>query len=142
MRDVDFKARNEMCKMFAKAMNKKVLADHITIRSKEIFGLEYLQPHVLHNLHPRLLKSSGGRPRITYDVYQDQTNNIDGQTPSSNSYFCPTGMLCQRIVREPFMIAKSKSQQRKYWYNIVTRQSVFECPKEAFIGFQSAFCKR
>ena len=138
LRAIDFKARNEMCRVFAKAMSKNNMPGFVTIRSKEIFGLEYLED-ILQNLQMRLLKSSGGRSRVTYDVMnQDQ---VQGPTNSA-SYFCPTGVLLQKIVREPFMMAKSKSQNRKYWYNFQTRQSVFECPKEALIDFQSAFTSR
>ena len=122
-------------------MNKSSLPGYITIRSKEIFGLEHLQDQILQNLQPRLLKSSGGRPRITYDVNPGEVHasNVNN---SNISYFCPSGILCQRIVKEPWMIAKSRSTQRKYWYNAVNQRSIFECPQEALIDFQTAFSKR
>ena len=139
LREIDFIKRNEMCRIFAKAMNKSSLPGYVTIRSKEIFGLQYLQEQVLQQLQPRVLKSSSGRLRITYDVSHDEIPVTNGQ---NTSYFCPSGILCQRIVKEPWMMAKSRSTQRKYWYNTVNRQSVFECPQEALIDFQSAFSKR
>ena len=47
-----------------------------------------------------------------------------------------------RIVKEPFMMAWSRSQHRKYWFNTVTRQSIFECPREATVDFKTAFTKK
>ena len=124
-------------------MNKSSLPGYISIRSKEIFGFEHFQDHILRNLQPRMLKSSGGRLRITYDINHSEINTNHANSPNLNiSYFCPTGILCQRIVKEPWMIAKSRSTQRKYWFNIENQQSVFECPQEALINFQSAFDKR
>ena len=139
LRGMDFIRRNEMCKLFAKAMNKTSLPSYVTIRSKEVFGFEHLKEQVFHHLHPRLLKSSGGRHRITFDLNHDDMN---GQNAPNISYYCPTGILFQRIVKEPWMIAKSRSTQRKYWFNVINQQSVFECPQEALIDFQSAFTKR
>ena len=131
-----------MCKIFAKAMNKTSLPGYITIRSKDVFGLQHLQDQILHRLQPRLLKSSGGRPRITCDVNPSELNVSSDVSNPNTSYFCPSGILCQRIVKEPWMIAKSRSTQKKYCYNAVDRRSVFECPQEALIDFQSAFSKR
>ena len=122
-------------------MNKTSMPGYITIRCKEIFSMQSVQDQILHNLKPRLLKSSGGRLRITYDVNSTETN-MNGSSSLNPSYFCPSGILCQRIVKEPWMIAKSRSTQRKYWYNAVNRQSLFDCPKEALIDFVSSFSKR
>ena len=122
-------------------MNKTSVPGYITIRCKEIFSLQNVQDQILHNLKPRLLKSSGGRLRVTYDVNATEII-MNGSSNPSISYFCPSGILCQRIVREPWMIAKSRSTQRKYWYNAVDRQSLFDCPKEALIDFVSSFTKR
>ena len=140
MRQVDLMRRNELCRIFAKAMNKSSMPGFITIRCKEIFSLHNMKNHVLENLKPRLLKSSGGRFRITYDVDSAETN-INGSNHNV-SYFCPSGILCQRIVKEPWMIAKSRSTQRKYWYNAVNRQSLFDCPHEALIDFVGSYSRR
>lgn len=114
---------------------------YIAIRCKEIFSLQNIEDQIIGNLKPRLLKSSGGRLRITYDVGSAETN-INGSNNQHVSYFCPSGVLYQRIVKEPWMIAKSRSTQRKYWYNAVSRQSLFDCPQEASIDFLSSYSKR
>ena len=141
LRHVDFIRRNELCKIFAKAMNKSSMPGYIAIRCKEIFSLQNIEDQMIGNLKPRLLKSSGGRLRITYDVASAETN-ITSSNNQNVSYFCPSGVLYQRIVKEPWMIAKSRSTQRKYWYNAVSRQSLFDCPQEALIDFVSSYSKR
>ena len=50
--------------------------------------------------------------------------------------------ILNRIVKEPYTIAWSKSAKRKYWCNLAKRSSVFECPKDAAIDFKAAFEKR
>ena len=47
-----------------------------------------------------------------------------------------------KIVRDPFMMAFSKTHGRKYWFNTQTRASLFDCPREAVVDFKTAFCKR
>jgi len=44
-----------------------------------------------------------------------------------------------KIVREPFMMALSRSKNRKYWFNTHNGDSIFECPKEAVVDFKTAF---
>ena len=47
-----------------------------------------------------------------------------------------------KTVREPFMMAVSRSQQRKYWYNAVTRESMFEMPGESVARFSDSVGSR
>ena len=47
-----------------------------------------------------------------------------------------------RTVREPFMMALSKSAQRKYWFNTITKQSVFELPPESVARFSESHRSR
>lgn len=137
IRTIDFKTRNEMIRGFCQAMNKPTEREYVTLRPKEVFGLEHLR-HRLENFQPRVLKGSGGMPRFTWDICEQQPTNDN----SNSLYFCPTGVLMFRIVKEPFTIALSKSQKRKYWFNTMTRQSEFSCPKGAVIDFKTSFEKR
>ena len=57
-------------------------------------------------------------------------------------YFVPTGVLLFRLVRPPFMMAMSRSAGRKYWFNTVTRESLFECPPRAAPDFAASFASR
>ena len=61
-------------------MNKPTEREFVTLRPKEIFGLETLGER-LENLRPRVLKGSGGKPRLTSDVpEQSQANGFHSHT--------------------------------------------------------------
>ena len=47
-----------------------------------------------------------------------------------------------RMVPDPYVIAFSKSKRRKYWFNTATNSSSFECPRDAVVNFERAFCSR
>lgn len=47
-----------------------------------------------------------------------------------------------RMVPDPYVIAFSKSKHRKYWFNTATNSSSFECPRDAVVNFERAFCSR
>lgn len=52
------------------------------------------------------------------------------------------GIMLFRIVKEPFTIAMSKTHKKKYWFNVMTNRSEFQCPTEAVINFAMSFEKR
>ena len=61
-------------------MNKPTEREFVTLRPKEIFGLETLGER-LENLRPRVLKGSGGKPRLTSDVpEQSEANGFHSHT--------------------------------------------------------------
>jgi len=138
LREMDIKTRNELAVNFCKAMNKPTVPDYVTIRAKELFGLEHL-PEVLNHLKPRMLKGAGGKFRLTQDV---GAGHDVASSAAHAKYFTPTGVLMQRVVKEPYLIAFSKSQKKKYWFNTRDRQSAFECPKGALVDFKTSFLKR
>ena len=135
-RNHDLKTRNEMLKIFVKAMAKPSLPDHLPMRVKEIVGLEHLHEGFLSKLKSRVLKGFNG-PRLTFDVAEEMV-----QDKVVCRYFVPTGLLMLPIVKEPYMMAFSRSQRRKYWFNFMTKESVFECPIAAVMDFPTSFSKR
>jgi len=82
----------------------------------------------------RLLKGSFGECN-TFDIQPHPD-------PAMTRYFCPSSILLYRRVKEPYMIAFSKSQRREYWFNTMKRTSFFECPSDAEIDFKATFQKR
>ena len=66
-------------------MNKPTEREYVSLRPKEVFGLEHLRDR-LDNFQPRVLKGSGGKPRFTWDI-----NDSD-----AHLYFCPTSILMFR----------------------------------------------
>ena len=47
-----------------------------------------------------------------------------------------------KIVRDPFTMAWSRTNQRKYWFNTQTGSGIYECPREAVVDFKSAFTSK
>lgn len=138
----DLKERNRLLRLFVKAMAKKSCAEHITMRVKDIVGLENLQDQCLSKLTLRALKGFPGM-RLTIDVDEEIVeNSADQQVRIVPRYFMPTGLLMLPIVKEPFMMAKSKSTGRKYWFNFMERKPYPECPPAAMVDFKYMFEKR
>jgi len=75
--------------------------------------------------------------KLTIDIDKEIVNEREIMR-----YFMPTGLLMFPIVREPYMMAFSRSQGRKYWFNYTNRESVFECPPLATVDFKTSFQKR
>lgn len=134
----DLKERNRLLRLFVKAMAKRSCADHVTMRVKDIVGLENLQDQCLSKLTLRALKGFPGM-RLTIDVDEEVVENNQRIVPR---YFMPTGLLLLPIVKQPFMMALSKSTGRKYWYNFMEKKSYYECPQLAMVDFKYMFEKR
>jgi cap1 methyltransferase len=137
----NLKTRNEMLRAFVKSMDKPSLSDHVIMRVKDIVGLEQLEQQFLSRLTLRILKGFAG-PRLTMEVDREIIATPDGDEREIKRYFVPTGLLMMPIVKEPFMMAFSKSQRLKYWHNFMTRESVFECPPGAEVDFKTSFERR
>jgi len=132
----DLKERNRLLRLFVKAMAKPSQPDHVIMRVKDIVGLENLQDQCLALLKLRTLKGFNGL-RLTVDL---ETEIVNGR--EFTRYMMPTGILMLPIVNEPYMMAFSRSQGRKYWFNYTNRESVFECPPLAMVDFKTSFQKR
>jgi cap1 methyltransferase len=132
----DLKERNRLLRLFVKAMAKPSQPDHVIMRVKDIVGLENLQDQCLALLKLRTLKGFNGL-KLTVDL---ETEIVNGREFSR--YMMPTGILMLPIVNEPYMMAFSRSQGRKYWFNYTNRESVFECPPLAGVDFKTSFQKR
>ena len=46
------------------------------------------------------------------------------------------------MVPDPYVIAFSKSNRRKYWFNTAKNTSSFDCPRDAVVHFERAFSSR
>jgi len=139
LRQRDLVERNELCRIFAKAMNKTNMPHYIHIRSKESFSMQYLPEKISKHMHGRLLKGYIRKPKITYDVNHSEKMNINKQNVS---YIVPMGIMCLRITKEPWMRTISKSTKRYYWYNVEDKRSLYEYPQEAKIDALSSFPAR
>ena len=106
------------------------------MRVKEIVGLEKLEEDFMPRLKERVMKGSNG-PRLTIDIGKEMV-----QDKVMFRYFTPTGFILFPIVKEPFMMAFSRRQNRKYWFNFMKNESSYECPMGAVVDFQTSFSKR
>jgi cap1 methyltransferase len=112
------KTRYEMLQAFVKSMNKSNLSVNVIMRVKDIVGLEQLEQQLMSRLTIRILKGSA-IPKMTMEGECEIT--------TSKYVFVPTGLLMMPIVKEPFMMAFSKSQQ---------------CPPGAKVDFKTSFKRR
>ena len=74
-------------------MNKPTEREYVSLRPKEVFGLEHLRDRLDH-FQPRVLKGSGGKPRFTWDINEGSSGG-----DANNLYFCPTSVLMFRLVQ-------------------------------------------
>ena len=61
-----------------------------------------------------------------------------GLDDDSSRYFIPTGVYFVKICAAPWMVGLSRSQQKKYFYNTQTKQSVFETTKNCIASYGEA----
>ena len=125
-----FMERHAQLRLFIHTMNKNSRSDFIKLRLKTIYKLEDLQP-IFDKCDLKMIKGGGGSPRLVYELGEPEMDGL-------SRYFQPTGIMFYRTVREPYMMALSKSAQRKYWFNTVTKQSVFELPLDSVARFDEA----
>ena len=131
IRGLHFMERHAQLRLFIHTMNKNSRSDFIKLRLKTVYKLEDLEP-VFQRCTPLMLKGAGSSHRLAYELPQTEA---DGQP----RFFQPTGLMFFRTVREPYMMALSRSQQRKYWFNTATNQSVFELPEDSVARFSDTF---
>lgn len=117
------KERHEKIRLYAKSLNKASRTDLVTIRAKESFKLEDLN-QIFERLVPRIIKNSGCQERLVFSVDDD-----------TQRAYLPSGLLIYKATKNPWMLALSKSSGRKYWYNVMNRQSLYECPKDSITSF-------
>ncbi|KAK3708214.1 hypothetical protein RRG08_023623 [Elysia crispata] len=117
VRNKSFEERQlQLCK-FVKALRKPTRSDLTQLFKPVIFPLDKVE-QIFENLSMRIVKGSANKPRLCYKE-------------ESGNYFHPTGLTFIKTVKEPWIVAFSKSTGRQYWYNIITRDAIYECPMES-----------
>ena len=122
-----FMERHNQLRLFLHTMHKASRSDFVKLRLKTVYKVEDLSP-MFSRCFPLMLKGGGSSPRLAYQMPDPE---IDGH----QRFFQPTGIMFLKTVKDPFMMAVSRSQQRKYWFNTVTKESVFELPQESVARF-------
>ncbi|XP_068088782.1 cap-specific mRNA (nucleoside-2'-O-)-methyltransferase 1 [Hyperolius riggenbachi] len=128
VRSHHFNQRIQLAEKFVKAVSKPSRPDMSPIRVKEVYRLEEIQKIFLR-LEMKIIKSSGGIPRLSYTGRDDR-------------HFVPSGLYLVKTVNDPWTMAFSKSHNRKYFFNMKTHAAIYEVPPESISSFQVCFSER
>ncbi|KAJ7340947.1 hypothetical protein JRQ81_004234 [Phrynocephalus forsythii] len=125
VREQHFNQRIQLAEKFVKAVSKPSRPDMNPIRVKEVYRLEDMKKIFLR-LEMKIIKSSGGIPRLSYTGRDDR-------------HFVPIGLYIVRTVNDPWTMAFSKNSFRKFFYNKTTEASSYELPPEAVAPFHICY---
>ncbi|XP_063161020.1 cap-specific mRNA (nucleoside-2'-O-)-methyltransferase 1 isoform X2 [Candoia aspera] len=125
VREQHFNQRIQLAEKFVKAVSKPSRPDMSPIRVKEVYRLEDMEKIFLR-LEMKVIKSSGGIPRLSYTGRDDR-------------HFVPFGLYIVRTVSEPWTMGFSKTSNRKFFYNKATQYATYELPPEAVAPFHVCY---
>lgn len=128
VRNLSFIERITMAKKLVKAVSKPSRPDFIPLRTKDIFQLEEID-QIFDRLAMKIVKGSSGMPRLCYKMEDER-------------HFLPTGLFIIKMVEDPWMTAFSRTNNRKYFFNLMNGKSTFDAPKAVYSNFKSCFSKR
>nr|XP_056709258.1 cap-specific mRNA (nucleoside-2'-O-)-methyltransferase 1 [Euleptes europaea] len=128
VRKQHFNQRIQLSEKFVKAVSKPSRPNLNPIRVKEVYRLEDMEKIFLR-LEMKIIKSSGGIPRLSYTGRDDR-------------HFVPTGLYIVRTVSDPWTMAISKNCNRKFFYNKLTLKSTYELPPESVSPFHICYFNR
>ncbi|XP_070579029.1 cap-specific mRNA (nucleoside-2'-O-)-methyltransferase 1-like [Ptychodera flava] len=126
LRNEHYTTRMMRAEMFVKAVHKPSRPDLAPLRTKQIYKLEELH-QIFDCLAMKIVKGSGKMPRLCY-------------AGKENRHLIPSGVYFIKTTQDPWIIALSRSQNRKYFYNTITHESLFEIPKSSIGTFK--FCQQ
>ncbi|XP_033103044.1 uncharacterized protein LOC117105845 [Anneissia japonica] len=121
VRQKHFTERIGKAELFVRSISRPSRQDLTPIRVKEVFRLEQAEK-IFERLEMRAVKGSR-KPRLCFRSNQ-------------NSHFLPCGLHFVKITNEPWTMNFSRSQKRKYFFNLVTNESLFECPSDSIASFR------
>ncbi|XP_066474731.1 cap-specific mRNA (nucleoside-2'-O-)-methyltransferase 1 [Tiliqua scincoides] len=128
VREQHFNQRIQLAEKFVKAVSKLSRPDMNPIRVKEVYRLEDMEKIFLR-LEMKVIKSSGGMPRLSYTGRDDR-------------HFVPTGLYIVRTVSDHWTMGFSKSFNRKFFFNKLTKAAFYELPHEAVAPFNNCYASR
>ncbi|XP_062427962.1 cap-specific mRNA (nucleoside-2'-O-)-methyltransferase 1 isoform X2 [Rhea pennata] len=121
VRKQHFNQRIQLAEKFVKAVSKPSRPDMNPVRVKEVYRLEEMEK-IFVRLEMKVIKSSGGMPRLSYTGRDDR-------------HFVPTGLYIVRTVNDPWTMAYSKKSRRKFFFNKITKNSTYDLPSESIAPF-------
>ncbi|PVD25771.1 hypothetical protein C0Q70_13431 [Pomacea canaliculata] len=126
IRSRHFRERLDQLQKFVKAVHKETRSDLVRLVMPDVFKLEEAAL-IFDRLEMKLVKGSGSQPRL---CFHSQTGN----------FYHPSGISFVKTVKDPWTMALSKKQQKKYWFNKRQPNSAtFECHHDSIATFRD--CK-
>ncbi|XP_072031991.1 cap-specific mRNA (nucleoside-2'-O-)-methyltransferase 1-like [Amphiura filiformis] len=132
IRNLHFTERLNKINVFVKALHRPSITSLTPLRVKDVFRCEEMQ-HIFSRIEPRLTKGGGGRLRLCFKTMDERMDE---------RWFIPSGLYFIKTVKDPWAMHVSRSQQRKYFYNCMTRESVFEFPMGCAASFKDCRSNR
>uniref|UniRef100_A0A8U7M0L3 Cap-specific mRNA (nucleoside-2'-O-)-methyltransferase 1 n=1 Tax=Corvus moneduloides TaxID=1196302 RepID=A0A8U7M0L3_CORMO len=116
VRTQHFNQRIRLAEKFVKAVSKPSRPDMNPIRVKEVYRLEEMDKIFCEM---KVIKSSGGMPRLSYTGRDDR-------------HFVPTGLYIVRTMNDPWTMAYSKNFKKKFFFNKMTNVATYNLLPECF----------
>ncbi|XP_078063304.1 cap-specific mRNA (nucleoside-2'-O-)-methyltransferase 1-like, partial [Mustelus asterias] len=122
IREQHFNQRIQMAEKFVKAVSKQSRSDMNPIRVKEVYRLEEME-RIFVRLEMKITKGSSGMPRLSYTGRDDR-------------HFLPTGLHIIKTVNDPWTMCYSRNSKRKYFHNLLSKESTYDLPPDSITPFQ------
>ncbi|XP_060554064.1 cap-specific mRNA (nucleoside-2'-O-)-methyltransferase 1-like isoform X2 [Ruditapes philippinarum] len=126
VRKLHFIERIQKLRKFAKAITKLTRSDLVRLVVPEVFRFEEIG-QIFSRLKLKRVKGGGQFGRLCYCP----KDNVDER------FFRPTGIHIIRTVKEPWTMQWSRSQKRKYFFNLHNGESKFDCPPDSIANVKS-----
>ncbi|KAI0211494.1 Cap-specific mRNA (nucleoside-2'-O-)-methyltransferase 1 [Lamellibrachia satsuma] len=126
--NLHFNERIERLKKFVKAVTRPSRIDLAPIRVKDIYRFEKIT-EMFERLGMRQVKGSS-QPRLCYSIQRSFSED-------QQRFYTPTGVHFIKTVKDPWMMALSKSQGMKYFFHTLKREAIFQTPPDSIASFQS-----
>ncbi|CAG7719418.1 unnamed protein product, partial [Allacma fusca] len=124
VRHLHYIARHEILTKLAKSVNKSSRTNLSLIRAKHIVRMENIAD-VLDKCQKRELRGENGMHWICPIDHTDERSPI----------IKAAGILFLKLTKDPWVMALSKSSNRKYWFNQNNGESVYTIPTLAVSNF-------
>ncbi|XP_045186232.2 cap-specific mRNA (nucleoside-2'-O-)-methyltransferase 1-like [Mercenaria mercenaria] len=126
VRSLHFNERIQKLRKFTKAITKLTRSDLVRLVVPEVFRFEEID-QIFNRLQLKRVKGGGQWGKLCYCP----KDSVDDR------FFRPTGINIIRTVKEPWTMQWSRSQGRKYFFNLHNGESKFDCPTDSIANVRS-----
>ena len=117
----------QLSQLFCKALWKPLYGTFTPIRTKQLFSVSLRLQNKLNLLTRRMKNGSVVLGHYPYEhSYEDDT--------TKSYYIIPRSIMFFKIIQEPWACHVSNSNNRIYFYNKYTKNSLYELPSSASLN--------